>query len=190
MHVVVTLHVLFSDPPSSPLNVFTIQVGPTWALTVWTRPADNGSFPLSMYLLSASPQSMEYQTSTSEILSPSEATKSNLEDTYSVLDRGFATNTACIEHVCEVTHMSVNVRIGAQQAANVTGLIPAVNYSLVVFAFSNGSNLQSGPSLPIYFVTDEHGMCVCTQNIPVMLRPFYVHDNVFILLLDCVFVSL
>lgn len=63
-------------------------------------------------------------------------------------------NSACIEIVCE------SVQREAPSSAvmwNLTGLVPAVEYTVVLFAFSNGSILKSSPSQAVSFTTQNHG---------------------------------
>lgn len=68
--------------------------------------------------------------------------------------RGRQSNSSCVEFECEPRYEEVP---GNQLTLNLTGLVPAISYYLVVFAFSNGSSLQSDPSQQITFNTQAHG---------------------------------
>ena len=64
--------------------------------------------------------------------------------------RGFNPNTACVEVVCE----PILIRIEASFTAfNLSGLIPALTYDLVIHSLSNGTNLISKASDAIPFTT-------------------------------------
>ena len=70
------------------------------------------------------------------------------------LARGFDPNTTCIEVGCE----RLTVRIDASfTVVNVSGLVPALSYELVVHALSNGSNLISRPSDAVSITTQHSG---------------------------------
>ena len=70
------------------------------------------------------------------------------------LARGFDTNTTCIEVMCE----RLTVRIDASfTMVNVSGLVPALSYELVVHALSNGTNLISRPSDAVPITTQHSG---------------------------------
>lgn len=63
-------------------------------------------------------------------------------------------NSSCIEVMCKTHVMEVPSN---QRTANLTGLIPALRYSVTISAFSHGSRLQSRPSKPVTFTTLMHG---------------------------------
>ena len=155
------------DPPSSPNNLQLLQIGSTWAHVRWEPPSENGSLPLSNYKIVAFPLlNSSNDTFTS---SYSNCTMSNNETQDDV-----ETNAACNEVECRETDLTVSSRI---TSANVTGLIPALMYLLVVTALSNGTNLESEPSNTITFTTDVHGnLCVCVC-VHVLCKQFLVICN-------------
>ena len=120
----------------------------------WEPPSESGSLPLSNYKISAFPF-INSSNATFTLSSYSNCTISNNETQDDI-----ETNTACNEVECRETELIVSSHI---TSANVTGLIPALMYLLVVTALSNGTNLESEPSNTITFTTDMHGnpYCVC-----------------------------
>ena len=140
------------DPPSSPNNLRQLQIGSTWAHVRWEPPSENGSLPLSNYKIVAFPLlNSSNDTFTSSYSNCTMSNNETQDDT--------EINTACNEVECRETDLTVSSSV---TSANVTGLIPALMYLLVVNALSNGTNLESEPSNAITFTTDMHGnLCVC-----------------------------
>ena len=78
-----------------------------------------------------------------------------LDDKFANLSKGFDPNTTCVEVMCE----RILVRIDAKFTTfNLSGLIPALGYEVVIHSLSNGTNLISGPSDPVSVTTQHFGM--------------------------------
>ena len=110
-----------------------------------------------MYRITATPhQNSPNGDSVNELIT----TITNLDARNHTLDiyqtfRGFDPNSTCVEVICETITTSVEARF---TEVNVTGLVPAHTYDLVIQSLSNGSNLISEPSDAISIVTQPHGM--------------------------------
>ena len=142
-------HILkyYPDPPGPPLNPFVVASGSTWVFASWFPPNDRGGTgAISMYVVTAQPQA----TSNGRDIVVSN--QRSLGDRSEGVGRS---NSLCVEVPCETYVVSV---AGNDLMANLTGLVPALTYTLVVSAFSNGSRLQSVPSEPVTFMTLQHGM--------------------------------
>ena len=138
------------------MNPVVRQVGNTWALVSWTPPTNKGSIgSISKYAVSGLPKPTNYGNATEM-----NAMRGRFED------ERHQRNTACVEFECETRYEEV---LSNMTVLNLTGLVPAINYTLVIFAFSNGSNLQSGPSQQLHFITKVHGRltikCSCASFI-------------------------
>jgi hypothetical protein len=159
-----------------------LQVGARWATVQWLPPDDVGPLPpLSLYEIVATPHLAMYYSDEDDVFE-----KSNSDDSIPVgtrkwgtsspegehqhqklfsddhsngfanrsLARGFDPNTTCIEVTCERRTVRVDASL---TTVNVTGLVPALNYELVVHALSNGTNLVSGPSDAVSVTTQHYG---------------------------------
>ncbi len=116
-----------------------MDVGPTWVVISWSPPHRIlGS--ISKYALLGKPQ-------------PTRIDSASAGDE----DRSVLLNSACVEVQCEERYEEVSAD---QTSLNLTGLIAAVNYTLVVFTYSRGSTLKSDSSQQIKFVTKLDGMYV------------------------------
>lgn len=130
---------MLAEPPDPPVNVVMEQVGATWVVMTWTPPVREGGAPISGYIVSGSPQATTYDSTINNANSMP------------------LNNSACIEFNCSSARMVVN----ASGHANVTGLVPAVKYTMVVSALAHGFSLQSQPSSPeVVFMTLTHGKSV------------------------------
>lgn len=63
-------------------------------------------------------------------------------------------NSSCVESECETRREEVP---GTETTVNLTDLVPGVEYSLTLIAFSNGSSLRSSPSELVSFTTEAYG---------------------------------
>ena len=116
----------------------------TWALISWFPPSFSGGLgSLSKYAVLATPQPSNQSTAVADTGSP------DLSEAHVV-----RTNSTCVEFRCEPRYEEVPAD---QLTLNLTGLVPALSYSFVVFAFSNGSSLQSDSSEQVAFSTKNHG---------------------------------
>ena len=70
------------------------------------------------------------------------------------LVQGVDPNTTCVEVKCDRLTMTVDASL---TVVNVTGLVPALRYEVVVHALSNGTNLISGPSRAVSITTQHSG---------------------------------
>ena len=70
------------------------------------------------------------------------------------LVQGVDPNTTCVEVKCDRLIMTVDASL---TVVNVTGLVPALGYEVVVHALSNGTNLISGPSRAVSITTQRSG---------------------------------
>ncbi len=162
-----------TDPPSQPQHFILIAIGPTWIHIQWAPPLTNGSLPVSGYRVTATPQlphTSDSGNTTSEddgdrnassIISLRNSLSSCLSGKSNETTRKNGTTvkwpvtTACVEVVCgDVELSSFNP---GETVANLTGLIPDLDYIVDVTALSNGTNLMSSPSDPINFTTDVYG---------------------------------
>ena len=129
------------------MNITVLQVGNTWAFISWIPPATSGSIDfISNYAISSVPQPTNYSTD-SDTLREAEIEIPMRNFTY-------LKNSACVEIQCEELYKIVSA---ATTSVNLTELVPAINYSVSVFVFSNGSNLQSRASQQVQFTTETNG---------------------------------
>lgn len=130
----------YAEPPDPPMDLTVEQVGATWAMLSWMPPVEKEErVQISGYILSGPPQPTTYGANADN----SDATAVQLN------------NSACIEIKCRSVHWVV---FGNERRSNVTGLVPAVNYTLVISTLSHGDRLRSQPSSPgSLFMTKTHG---------------------------------
>ncbi len=135
-----------TDPPGPPQNPSVSETGRTWALVSWLPPStDRGNLSaISKYVITALPQAFNSDGGL-QISSETGLLQNG---------RGSGSNSSCVEVECE-THV-VEVP-GNETTSNLTGLVPALQYTLAISAFSNGSRLQSAPSESTTFTTLLHG---------------------------------
>ena len=157
-----------TDPPDPPQNVQVLQTGAMWADIEWLPPDYVGPLPpLSFYEITAEPlyrNGTIIPQSDSEYSIPSHDSLEELEQAYlydqnnGSLDlsflRGFDPNTTCVEIICE----RIIVTVDAETTRfNLSGLIPAHSYNLIIRSLSNGTNLISDASDPITITTKPYG---------------------------------
>ena len=172
--------VYFSDPPDPPQSLQVLQVGARWATLEWLPPGNVGPLPpLSFYEIVATPHLVMYHdvinqsnsddsipvgtkrtTSRPGLEGRNQRQELLFSDDHSnaignrSLSRGFDPNTTCIEVLCEVLTMRVDA---SSTVVNVTGLVPALGYELVVHALSSGTSLISRPSDAVSVTTKHSG---------------------------------
>lgn len=173
--------VYFSDPPDPPQSLQVLQVGARWATLEWLPPGNVGPLPpLSFYEIVATPHLVMYHDVINQSNSDDsipvgtkrttsrpglEGRNQHREFLFSddhnnnaianrSLSRGFDPNTTCIEVLCEVLTMRVDA---SSTVVNVTGLVPALEYELVVHALSSGTSLISRPSDAVSVTTKHSG---------------------------------
>ena len=142
----------------------------------WLPPENPGPLPpLSLYEIIATPHLAMYYYNDHDVIDQSNSDDSipvdpkqrtsNLQGQnqhqISFLDtanrslaRGFDPNSTCIEVVCERRSMRIDASF---TMVNVSGLVPALSYELVVLALSNGTNLISRPSDAVSITTRHSG---------------------------------
>ena len=172
--------VYFSDPPDPPQSLQVLEVGARWATLEWLPPGNVGPLPpLSFYEIVATPHLVMYHdvinqsnsddsipvgtkqtTSRPGLEGRNQRQELLFSDDHSnaignrSLSRGFDPNTTCIEVLCEVLTMRVDA---SSTVVNVTGLVPALGYELVVHALSSGTSLISRPSDAVSITTKHSG---------------------------------
>ena len=70
------------------------------------------------------------------------------------LVQGVDPNTTCVEVECDRLTITVDASL---TVVNMTGLVPALGYEVVVHALSNGTNLISRPSHAVFITTQPSG---------------------------------
>ena len=123
----------------------------------------NGSLPLSGYRIAAFPQTNDTIVSkTLEYLAyhSNHSTHFGSNETGTLYYGDWIANSACVEVVCEPVFASIDHPGNA--TSTVTGLVPSMDYQLVIMALSNGTVLESRPSSPIAITTDVHGKTLST----------------------------
>ncbi|MCG8620774.1 MAG: hypothetical protein MJE68_02080 [Proteobacteria bacterium] len=157
-----------------------VQVGARWATLQWLPPDNVGPLPpLSLYKIVATPHLAMYYnnddddvteqsnsddsipTSTNKKGTPTpEGHKKIFSDDHSSgftnrsLVQGVDPNTTCVEVNCDRLTMTADASL---TVVNVTGLVPALGYEVVVHALSNGTNLISRPSRAVSITTQHSG---------------------------------
>lgn len=148
-----------ADPPHPPKNLQVLETGATWAALSWSPPDYVGPLtPLSMYEISASPHQRNHHSNTFiKQSNPDNSIPSNHPNDNSSdlsLSRGFDPNTTCVEVLCEVKTVRINSEF---MQLNLTGLVPALSYNVVVRALSNGTRLISEESDNVIVTTKPDG---------------------------------
>ncbi len=117
------------------MGLTTSPIGSTWAIIAWSPPTDSGGTGvISIYEVTAVPH-------------PFYGSELGTEG-----DRLALANSSCVEFDCETVHKEVP---NTQTTANLTNLVPGVQYVLTVIVFSI---LQSKQSQQVNFTTQAHGM--------------------------------
>ena len=128
------------------------MTGETWALIHWSAPLFRGDLrTISKYGVKATPQPFEATGSLAEAVPDATTAGDEAGQLHARL------NSSCVEFECEMRYEEVPAD---ELMVNLTGLVPAIDYFVVVFAFSNGSNLKSGGSQQITFSTLSHGRSI------------------------------
>ena len=126
-------------------------MGRTWALISWFPPTDKGDVgAVSRYAITASPRASGGESN------PVISREIGLQGKTGS-GGGGRSNSSCVEVECETHTLEV---LGTETTANLTDLVPALQYDLVITAFSNGSRLRSEPSERTTFTTLPHGVFV------------------------------
>ena len=142
-----------------------LETGSSWATVEWVPPINIGPLPpLSMYRIIATPlQKSPNSSFVNELITriaDLEARNQRQDEFTNRLNqtfRGFDPNSTCVEFTCRTVTVYVEARF---TEVNVTGLVPAHVYDLVIQSLSNGSNLISEPSDAISLITQPHGVYV------------------------------
>lgn len=149
----------------------------------WLPPENVGPLPpLSFYEIIATPRLDSEHVVIGQSKSDDSIPVSTSSRTSSVFAnrspaQGFDSNTTCIEVTCE----RVTTRIDATLTTlNLSGLVPALRYELVVHALSNGTSLISRPSDVISVVTQHFGNCIINSHI-ILKTLLSLYKNIIVL---------
>ena len=158
-----------------------LQVGARWATVQWLPPDNVGPLPpLSLYEIVATPHLAMYYSNDDDDdiieqsdsddsipvgtnkkgMSTPEGQQKIFSDDHSngfanrSLVQGVDPNTTCVEVMCERLTTRVDASLNV---VNMSGLVPALRYDVVVHALSNGTNLISRPSRAVSITTQHSG---------------------------------